>query len=76
MRCPCHATDFCANLEPILDMIKEFEEIKFIETSVEERVHALEGGLAEVQSVVHRVFERTHLHLANQLFPHLSVKRN
>ena len=55
-------------------MIEEFEEIQFVEAGVEERVHAFEGGFAEVQPVVDRVFEGTHLHLANQLFAHLSLR--
>ena len=53
-------------------MVEEFEEIEFVETSVEERVHAFESGLPQVQAVVDCVLERAHLNLANQFFTDLN----
>ena len=64
-----------SHLQAVLNMVEKFKEIEFVEASVQERVHALESRLAQVETVVDRVFEWTHFHFPNQLFAHLGGAR-
>ena len=57
--------------EAVLDVVEELEYVDAVEARVEQRVHALEGRLAQVQAVVHRVLERAHFDLTDQLFANL-----
>jgi hypothetical protein len=50
-------------LEPVLDVTEELEDVQSVDTCVQEGVHALEGSLAKVKSVIYLVFKRSHLNL-------------
>lgn len=54
--------------QPALQMIEKLEHINPVETCVQQGVHAFECGLANVQAIVHRVLERTHLYFTDQSF--------
>ena len=64
--------DVVVVFEAQFDVVEEFENIESVQARVEKRVHALEGGLAQVQSVVDRVLKRTHFHLTHQLFLYIN----
>ena len=53
--------------QAVLDMIEKFKDVQSIETRLQECVHALKRSLPQVQTIVHRVLERTHLNFTNQL---------
>lgn len=57
-----------------LNVVQELDDIHAIQSLLEQRVHALEGSLPDVQAVVDCVLERAHFDLADQLF--LQTERN
>lgn len=50
-------------LQAVLYVVEEGEDVDPVQAAVQQSVHALERSLPQVQTVIHRVFERTHLHL-------------
>lgn len=54
--------------EAALHVLQEDVDIDTVQAGLQEGVHALERGLADVQPVIHRVFEGAHLHLSDKLF--------
>lgn len=54
--------------QPVLHVPQELEHVEAVQARAQQRVHALERRLAQVQPVVHRVLERAHLDFSDQLF--------
>lgn len=50
-------------LQSVLHVVQEGEDIDPVQATVQQSVHALERSLPQVQTIIHSVFERTHLHL-------------
>ena len=59
----CRDLDVVMVLEAVLYVVQEGEDVDSVQAAVQQSVHALERSLPQVQPVVHRVFEGTHLHL-------------
>lgn len=55
--------DVIVIFEPILHVAEELEDVQSVDAGVQEGVHALEGSLAKVKSVIYLVFEWSHLNL-------------
>lgn len=55
--------DVVVVLQPVLYVVQEGEDVQPVQAAVQQSIHALERSLPQVQPVVHRVFEGTHLHL-------------
>lgn len=51
--------------QAILDVAQELEHVQLVQTGLHEGVHALKGCLAQVQPIIHCVFEWPHLHLTD-----------
>lgn len=54
--------------ESILHVIQELENVQSVKTRVQQGIHALKRCFSKIQSVVHRMLERTHLDFSYQFF--------
>lgn len=55
--------DVIVIFEAFLHMIQKLQDVQRLQAAVQERVHTLKRRFTQIQTVVHCVFERTHLHL-------------
>lgn len=51
--------------QTVLHVAQELAHVQPVQARAQQRVHAFEGGLAQIQSVVYGVLERTHFYLAD-----------
>lgn len=58
--------DVVVVLQAVLHVVEEGEDVESVQAAVQQSVHALERSLPQVQTVIHCVFEGTHLHLRPQ----------
>lgn len=64
--------DVIVVLETVFYVVEEGEDVNSVQAAVQQSVHALECSLPQVQTIIHRVFERTHLHLHAHAHTHTS----
>lgn len=55
--------DVIVIFESFLHVIEELQDVQPLQAAVQQSVHTLERCLTHIQTIVHCVFERTHLHL-------------
>ena len=55
--------DVIVVLQAVLYVVQELADVQLAQTALEQRVHALEGCLPHVQTIIHCVFKGPHLHL-------------
>ena len=57
--------DIVVVFQAILNVAEKLEYVQLVKTGLHEGVHAFEGCFAEVEPIIHCVFEWPHLHLTN-----------
>lgn len=65
--------DVIVIFETFLYMIEELQDVQPLQAAVQQRVHTLKSCFAHIQTIIHCVFEWTHLHLhhANMSYPQI-----